>query len=204
MNEHQHKSHPHSAHPRKTAEHPHDVDGGHRTEAPHAPTVPDELTLYTEDGKWKAKIRAWKDYWLFYASIGAEVDVYERRETRDVWGHTTTDWVATPANIFITANFQGTVGNPPAPTNPPGGPGNGGLGDYQRSAEFHNSHGELKLWAAGFFSTNITVSGERTTPAGAILDINSVAAEIQIGTPSGSIHGTVAASSYVSDNSAWG
>src|SRR5260370_33913247 len=67
MNEHQHKSQPHSAHPRKTAEHPHaaemtDGDSAHHTQAPPSPTIPDELTLYTEDGKWRAQLKAWNDW----------------------------------------------------------------------------------------------------------------------------------------------
>lgn len=26
------------------------------------PPPPDKLTLYTEDGQWKAELKAWKDY----------------------------------------------------------------------------------------------------------------------------------------------
>jgi hypothetical protein len=171
-------------------------------EAP-MPVIHDELTVYTEDGKWKAVFKAWKDYWLFYNSIGAEVDVYERRETHDIWGHRTTDWVKAKADIYMVANFQGQLRAPSVPQNPPVPP-NGGMGNLELSRSFRDSHAELRLWAAGFFTTNITVSGEQTTPAGATLDINSVIAEIEVSTPSGPLHGTVGASSYLSDNSAWG
>jgi hypothetical protein len=212
MTESHHKPHPHDAQHGKKAEHLHThpsavtEERAHATEAQKVmPTVPDELTLYTEDGKWKATIKAFKDYWLFYSAIGAQVDVFQRRETHDIWGRKTTDWVATPAEIFMANSYQGDVAqSPQVPQNPPGGPPNGGLGNFDQSAVFHNHHGELKLWAAGFFTTTIKVSGERTTPAGATLDINSVVSEIEVATSSGTMRGTVGASSYLSDNSTWG
>jgi hypothetical protein len=203
MNESHDTHHASEAHHRPAhqgAQHPGPVAHEREATKPSGmPVVHDELTVYTEDGKWKAVMRAWKDYWLFYNSIGAKVDVYERRQTSDIWGHKTTDWVKTPAEIFMIAHYQGDVSKSPA-----GGPPSGGLGNFDQSKSFRDAHGELRLWAAGFFTTSISVAGEETVPAGATLDIHSVVAEIEVSTPSGPIHGTVGASSYLSDNSAWG
>ena len=168
------------------------------------PPPPDKLTLYTEDGQWKAELKAWKDYWFFYNSIGASVDVYHRETTHDTWGNKT-NWVKRPASIFISNFYQGSIaGSPTVPQNPPDGPPNGGMGDYTQAGEVNSDHAELRLWATGFFTTKIQVSGERTRPNGAILDISSVVSEIAVATPSGPMRGVVGASSYVSDNSAWG
>ena len=210
MTEHHEKSHAHRSHERRTAEPTASVASSARNvetkapEASRAPTVPDELTIYTEDGKWKATLKAYKNWLGIYQSIGAEVDVYERRQTRDTWGHTTTDWVATPTTIYMVADFHGDVANPQVPQNPLQNPPGGGFGSYSQATERRDSHCELKLWAFGLFSTTITVSGESTTPTGATLNIASVVSEIEIATPSGRIRGTVGASSFASDNSAWG
>lgn len=170
-------------------------------------SVPNELTVVSEDGQWKAEMKAWKDYWFFYASIGSQVDVYHREKTKDTWGNTKTDWVKRPAAIFINNTYQGSLAGSPAPgTGGEGGPPpSGGLGGtYVRDIEVQGAHAENRLWATGFFSTKISVSGEQTRPAGATLDISNVVAEISVGVGTAILRGTVAASSYVSDNSAWG
>lgn len=52
-----------------------------------------EITLFSKSGDWKADVEAWKNNFLFYKSIGTEVTVYHREQTKNVWGNTVTDWV---------------------------------------------------------------------------------------------------------------
>jgi hypothetical protein len=217
QSQHHHPQHPHRRHrehPQRDKDHtdatvPQDPAHGSSAKdevlaAASSGAIPDKMTLYSEDGQWKAELKSWKDYWFFYASIGSQVDVYHRETTHDVWGNKTTDWVKRPASIFIHNTYQGNItGSPNPPGTTPNGP-DGGLGTFVHSGEFNSDHGEFRLWAAGFFATKVTVGGEQTRPAGATLDINSVVAEITVATPGGSMRGTVGASSYVSDNSAWG
>jgi len=166
-------------------------------------SVSDKMTLYTEDGQWKADFRAWKDYWLFYASIGTKVDVYHREATHDVWGNKTTDWVKRPATISIKNTYQGSIAGSPKPPDTGDTPQSGGLGNFVEVSEFYGNHAELRMWATGFFDTTISVAGPQTNPAGAKLDISTVVGQIAVITPGGTMHGVVGASSYVSDNSAW-
>lgn len=153
-------------------------------------SVPDTLTVYTEDRQWKADLKAWKNWVFFYQSIGAQADVYHRQKTKDVWGNTKVDWVDASANIFITNTYRGPVAS--------------GVGSLVQSGEFKGSHGELKEWAWGFLVFKITDSGPGVQPAGAILDISSVVSEIVVATDGGRMTGTVAASSIITDNSIWG
>src|SRR6516225_6956384 len=104
----------------------------------------------------------WKDYWFFYASIGAEVDVFHRELTRDTWGNTKTDWVKRPALISIVNTYQGNIdGNVPPPPGKSPRPSDAGQGTFVQTAEFNSNHGELRLWATGFFTTTISVNGEQ-------------------------------------------
>jgi hypothetical protein len=153
-------------------------------------SVPDKMTVYTEDRQWKADLKAWKNWLFAYQSIGAQADVYHRQETRDVWGHRKIDWVSASATIFISNTYKGSITE--------------GVGSFVQFREINASHFELKEWAWGFLVFKITASGPSVQPAGAVLDINSVTSEIAVATGAARMGGTVAASSIFADNSAWG
>jgi len=174
-----------------------------------APPIPgpDTRTLYSPDGQYKVVLKAWKDYWFFYNSIGAQVDVYRRQETRDTWGNKTIDWVKYPAAITMINRYTGALNTPGVPSNDPPPPG-GGQTTIEIPLQTYGSHCEHRLWATGFFQTNIIVNadgfGESTHPNGAKLDIARIDSEVRVGVGGAQLSGIVSASSYVYDNSAWG
>ncbi len=216
MSEHSHQHHPHHAHQEKQGHQPAQPESGQarpstgiggKLSVPitaELVSFPTSLTVFTPDGRWKAVMTAWKDWYGVYQSIGAKVDGYERRATNNVWGQKTLGWVSAPATSVMLNRYQGSIAKSPnVPENPNNPTPGGGLGSYEQAMEFRSAHGELKLWAAGFLAISISVAGERTTPTGATLDIDRVASEIEVGTPSGMIRGIVGASCYA-DFALWG
>lgn len=202
--QHHHSHHEHGPTKGDKDPSPRNTDGN----APAPPSdAPDMKTVYSPDGQYKIVAKAWKDYWFFYNSIGAEVDVYRRQETRDTWGNKTIDWVKYPAAIVMINRYTGSLYTPGVPSNDPPPPG-GGLTTIEIPMETYGSHCEHRLWATGFFSTDITVSadgfGEFTHPNGAKLDVARIDSEIRVGVGDAQLSAVVSASSYVHDNSAWG
>jgi len=63
-----------------------------------------DVTVFSKGGDWKAEIHAWKNNYLFYKSIGTEVTVYHREQTKNIWGSTVTDWVEKPATTIEITN----------------------------------------------------------------------------------------------------
>lgn len=175
---------------------------------PSTPPAPDTKTLYSPDGQYKVVLRAWKDYWFFYTSIGAEVDVYRRNETRDTWGNKTVDWVKYPASIAMVLRYTGSMYPVPVPTGPSEPPpAGGGLRTIEIPLQTFGAHCEHRLWATGFFTTSISVNadgfGGSTHPAASKLDVDRVDAAITVSVGNAQLSDTVSASSYVHDNSAW-
>jgi len=153
----------------------------------------DETTVFSKDGTFKADVKAWKNNYLFYKSIGTEVNVYHREETKNIWGSTVTDWVdkAVPS-IEITNVYRGT------------GPG-ASPGGVAKSKTCPNTNScELKEWAVGG-SITVTETGDTSEGGGAILEIDSVNGSVVVVLPSGErLTAQVSASSALSDNSIWG
>lgn len=150
--------------------------------------MPSEITLHSRGGDWKAEVEAWKNSFLVYKSIGTEVTVYHREQTKNVWGNTVTDWVRKAANsISITNVYHGT-----------------GPGLATRSQVCNNSsYCELKHWAVGV-TINLPADGITDLGGGAILDIDSVTGSVTISIPGGELlSGEVSASSAISDSSIW-
>lgn len=162
-----------------------------------------KLTVVSRDGQWKADLHAWKDWWVFYASIGAEVTVYRRQEHKNTWGDTV-DWVRAPAFISISNTYYGrtpTGEPPPEPSPPQPGPPY----SITQTVEFREqSYGQLKLWATGILKITIDTGGG-TTPggSGAKLIVDRVVSTITIGVRGDQLQGVVDAGSYVIDQSTW-
>jgi hypothetical protein len=166
----------------------------HRASPPGCGIPPDkeigmasEITLFTDDGDWKAEVEAWKNNFLFYTSIGTEVRVYHREETTNIWGNTVTDWVRRSADsIFIRNVYSGS-----------------GPGAATREKTCSNrSYCELKEWAVGVTIT-IPVESPTDVGGGAILDIDEVDATVRIQIDREILTGEVSASSAFEDSSIW-
>jgi len=150
--------------------------------------VPSEITLFSKNGDWKADVEAWKNNFLFYKSIGTQVSVYHREQTKNIWGNTVTDWVSKAANtISITDVYKGA-----------------GPGAATRSKVCNNSSScEEKEWAVG---VSITLPADSVTDVGgnAILDIDSVTGTVSIVVGGNEVLSrVVSASSIISDSSLW-
>jgi hypothetical protein len=147
------------------------------------------VTVFTKAGDWKADINAWKNNFLAYKSIGTDVTVYHREQTKNIWGNTVTDWVEKPASVIeITNVYHGS------------GPG---AATRQKSCQ-NASNCELKEWAVGFNITVQTDSGDTSVGGGATLDIDSVNGSAVIVIGDERLTGQVSAGSALSDNSIWG
>ena len=148
-----------------------------------------DVTVFTHAGDWKAEIHAWKNNYLAYKSIGTDVTVYHREQTKNIWGNTVTDWVKKPASLIeITNVYHGS------------GPG---AATRQKACE-NASYCELKEWAFGVTITVETDTGDTSGGGGAILDIDSVDASVVVVIGDERLTGKVSASSALSDNSIWG
>jgi hypothetical protein len=148
-----------------------------------------DVTVFTKAGDWKAEISAWKNNFLAYKSIGTDVTVYRREQTKNIWGNTVTDWVKKPARMIeITNVYKGT------------GPG---VATRQKACP-NSSSCELKEWAVGFTITVETDSGDTSGGGGAILEIDSVEGTAVITIGEEQLTGKVSASSALGDNSIWG
>jgi hypothetical protein len=148
-----------------------------------------DVTVFTHAGDWKAEIHAWKNNYLAYKSIGTEVTVYHREQTKNIWGSTVTDWVEKPPTMIENTNvYHGS------------GPG---VATRQKACP-ESSNCELKEWAVGLNITVVTDTGDTSAGGGATLDIDSVdgSAVIMIGEER--LTGKVSASSALGDNSIWG
>jgi hypothetical protein len=150
--------------------------------------VASEITLFSNAGDWKAEVEAWKNNFLFYKSIGTQVSVYHREQTKNIWGNTVNDWVSKAANVISIQNvYSGTQ-----------------PGIATRTAVCRNSSScERKEWSVG---VTVTLPADSVTDfgGGAILDIDSVTGTVSISLPNGeALGGTVTASSALSDSSIW-
>lgn len=146
-----------------------------------------EATVVSGDGQWKIEVEAWKNNFLVYKSIGTQVDVYHREQTKNVWGNTKTDWVKKRASsIHIRNTYRGT------------GPGVGVR--EKRCAETASC--ELKEWAVGVTVT-IPVESPTDVGGGAILEIESVEGAVTVSAGGQTMTATVSASSALSDSSIW-
>ena len=146
-----------------------------------------EITLYTDDRNWKADVEAWKNNFLFYRSIGCQVTVYRREETKNVWGNTSTDWVKRNADsIYIQNRYSGS------------GPG----AAIRERTWTNTNHEELKHWAAGVTLT-IPVDDPTDVGGGAILDIDRVDSVVRVRIGRETLSGEVSADSAFSDSSIW-
>jgi hypothetical protein len=152
--------------------------------------VPSEITLFSKSGDWKAEVEAWKNNFLFYKSIGTQVSVYHREQTKNIWGNTVTDWVSKAANaISITNVYTGTQ------------PGLGPSATRNKVCN-NSSSCELKEWAVG---VTVTLPPDSVTDVGggAILDIDSVTGTVSIAIPGETLSGVVTAQSIIGDSSIW-
>ncbi|MBK6660963.1 MAG: hypothetical protein IPM80_05080 [Proteobacteria bacterium] len=146
-----------------------------------------EITLFTKAGDWKAEVEAWKNNALVYKSIGTEVTVYHREQTKNIWGNTVTDWVRKAASsISITNVYRGS------------GPGAATRSKTCNSA----SYCELKEWAVGVTIT-LPADSFDDVGGGAILDLDSVTGTVSVVIGSEVLRGEVTASSVLSDSSIW-
>jgi hypothetical protein len=146
------------------------------------------LTLVSKDGLWKAELHAWKSNWFFYASIGAEVTLYHRQQTSNVWGNTVTDWVETAGTITIDNIYKGS-----------------GL-QVAQNAQFSNrSHGELKVWAVGILKIDIGLDTGSVGdgPQSASLIVDSVESHISGQVGPFTFQGVVTADSAIVQQSTW-
>jgi hypothetical protein len=149
--------------------------------------VASEITLFSKNGDWKADVEAWKNNFLAYKSIGTQVSVYHREQTKNIWGNTVTDWVSKAANaISITNVYKGT-----------------GPGAATRSKVCQNSsYCEEKEWAVGI-TISLPADSITDVGGGAILDIDSVTGTVSIVIGNEVLSGVVSASSIFSDSSLW-
>jgi hypothetical protein len=148
------------------------------------------LTLISDDGEFKVDLRAWKDHWGVYASIGSQADVYRRQETNNVWGQPTVDWMRhEDAAIMISNTYRGQ-GH-----------------EIARVERFRGSHGEQRLWATGFLSISVHLDQEEPSHDGrpnlANIPVDSVEAQIVVQVGRHALRGTVTASTAVVDQSIW-
>lgn len=147
-----------------------------------------EVTLYSKDGSWRVDVEAWKNNFLVYKSIGTEVTVYHRQQTKNIWGNTVTDWVrANASSIFIRNVYKGT------------GPGSA---TRQKTCP-SSSYCEIKEWAVGVTITIPTDGGDASVGGGAILDIDSVTSSVVVTIGGEHLRAEVSASSIFSDSSIW-
>lgn len=129
------------------------------------------VTLNGSDGLWKAEVRAFKNYYIVYSSIGTEVKVYRRERYRrwyDPW-YKHTHWRSSPADyITISNTYQGSL-----PSQVPTA--------AQRSADRENTSTlEEKIWAFGVGVSMDASAGTgfpdpgSASPGGVKLDVRSV------------------------------
>lgn len=146
-----------------------------------------EKTVYSNDGNWKVEVEAWKNNFLFYTSIGTEVDVYHREKTKNIWGSTVTDWVKKPASsIHIENKYSGT-----------------GPGVATKTKTCNNaSNCELKEWAVGI-SISIPVGSPTDISGSATLTIDKVEGTVTVQIGHETLKAVVSASSIFSDSSIW-
>lgn len=150
--------------------------------------MPDQITLFTRDGTWKADVKAWKNNFLVYKSIGTQVTVYHREQTKNTWGNTVTDWVQKPARLIDIANTY-----------------KAGPASASRQASCPNaSYCEEKLWAVGVSLTIPTDGGDPSVGGSAPLEVDSVTGSVMVSIGEEQLRGEVSASSALSDNSIWG
>ena len=151
-----------------------------------------ETTAYSANGNWKIKVEAWKNNFLLYKSIGTQVQVYHREQTKNIWGNTVTDWVKKKAiSITITNTYKGSF------------VGGGGAGSVTKSGTWRNKDSaELKEWAFGF---TVTLPAQKPNDigGGAILDIDSVDGVVNVSVEGSQLTAQVSASSIISDSSIW-
>jgi hypothetical protein len=150
--------------------------------------VSNHLTLVSKDGQWKAELHAWKSNWFVYASIGGEVTLYHRQQTKNVWGNTVTDWVETPGTISISNIYKGSGQK------------------ITQSAQFRNrSHAELKIWAVGIIKIDIGLGdgGVEGSPQSASLIVDSVESHISGQIGDFAFQGVVDADTAILQQSTW-
>jgi hypothetical protein len=150
--------------------------------------MPNHLSLISEDGQWKAELHAWKSNWLIYASIGSEVRLYHRQQTKNVWGQSTVEWVEAAGGFTINNTYKG-----------------GGY-SISLSANFQDkSYGELKEWAWGLvkIDINIDTGGISEGPTTASLIIDSVEAHIGGVVGNFRFEGVVSADTAIVQQSTW-
>lgn len=147
----------------------------------------DLITLFTHDGTWKADVKAWKNNFLVYKSIGPQVTVYHREQTKNTWGNTVTDWVQKPAKLIDIADTYKA------------GPGSAS----RRAACPNASYCEEKLWAVGV-SLTIPANGDPSLGGAAPLEVDSVTGTVMVLIGEEQLRGEVSASSAIGDNSIWG
>lgn len=126
-----------------------------------------ELTLFTPDQKWKAELKAFKNNYLVYKSIGSEVRTYHWEQKKTLFW-TSWAWVEKPVqSLSIVNNYEGLLA-----TQVPG--------VAQRNAfKRDDSYLEEKLWAAGV-SVSITDQGDVSGGGNPILDVRKVRAIINV------------------------
>lgn len=126
-----------------------------------------EQTLFTPDRQWKAVLKAFKNSYFVYKSIGSEVKTYHWEKKKVLWW-SSWDWVEkSVTSLSITNHYAGIL-----PTQVPG--------VANRSAFKRNASSlEEKLWAAGI-SISITDMGDVSGGGNAILDVRSVGASITV------------------------
>jgi hypothetical protein len=152
--------------------------------------MPRSLTVTSNDGQFKVEMKAFKDWWFFYASIGSTATVFRRQQTKDTWGQTVTDWVPFgEALITINNIYRGS-----------------GL-EFSRSIQVRGSRAELKEWAVGFFKVDIKIAdagvSTDTRPNAASLIVETVEAHIAASVPGNLLQGVVTASTAVTEQSTW-
>lgn len=146
-----------------------------------------EATVLSKDGQWKIEVEAWKNDFLFYKSIGAQVTVYHREATKNIWGTTKTDWVERKTSSITIRNIYHGMGHTIA----------------TREKTCHDaSQCELKEWAVG---VKLTIPVDKPTDVGgnAVLDIQSVDGLVTVQIAAETLTASVSASSALSDNSIW-
>ena len=146
-----------------------------------------EQTVYSKDGTWKIEVEAWKNNFLFYSSIGTEVNVYHKEADTNVWGNPTTSWKSKNAkNITIANTYKGPVF----------GGGTSQSVDVRTWA--NTDEAKLKHWAVG-----VKITLPDSVSGAAILDIDSVDGEVSVLIDGETLTAKVSASSALSDFSIW-
>jgi hypothetical protein len=144
-----------------------------------------EKTVFSKSGDWKIEVEAWRNHFIFYQSIGTQVDVYHKEKTTDTWGNDKIDWVKKNANsISITNRYFGS--DP--------------VIFITRSKVCNNSsHCELKEWAVG----TITLSDTGLGVGASQLIVTSVKGSVSVNIGNEILSAEVEASSFFSDSSIW-